>query len=178
MLLAARQTHDQGFTLVELLLVVSVIAILSGFLVPGFSNYIDNQNILQANEIVKSDLRSAQNKALTGVDASSGTTNYWGIKIPAQNASFYYTFKSTENTLAACDAVDLAAATKGEVLPGGVVVRDAANACIFFSMKNGDANFQNNSGSSVFKVAYPDKTACEGIEVNAVGMIRAKDLCP
>ncbi|MBI2414474.1 type II secretion system protein [candidate division WWE3 bacterium] len=174
--LALKQSH--GFTLIELLLVVALIAVLSSFLIPGFSGYIDNQNIVQANELLKSDLRSVQNKALTGVDASSGTTNYWGIKIASQNAPFYYTFKSSSNTAGACDSVNLTTATKSDVLMGGATVRDGVNACIFFSMKNGDANFQNNNGSSMFKVGYADKTPCRAVEVNAAGMIRGVELCP
>ena len=47
-----------GFTLVELLIAVSIITILSAFLIPGFTNYIDSQNIVQAQEVFKSDLRT------------------------------------------------------------------------------------------------------------------------
>jgi len=178
MFLTAETRTQSGFTLVELLLVVSIIAILSGFLIPGFSNYIDSQNVLQANEVLKSDLRSAQNRALTGVDASSGTTNYWGIKISMQNAPYYYTFKSAANSAAECNSVNLASAIKSETLPGGVVVRDGSGACVFFSMKNGDATFQNNGGSTTLKVGYSGQSYCDGVDVNSVGMIRTVDLCP
>lgn len=163
-----------GFTLVELLLVVSIIAVLSSFLIPGFSNYIDNQNVLQASEILKSDLRSAQSKALTGVGAYSSGILYWGIKIPSDNATSYIFFNSTANDATAC--TNAVADTTSENLPGGVVIKGANGACIFFSVENGNANFVNTTGS--LDVGRVSEAACFAVAVNSVGMIRGVDLCP
>lgn len=171
-----KSARIQGFTLVEILLVVSIIAVLSGFLIPGFSNYIQNQNIKQAQELFKSDLRTVQNKALTGVGATSSSIDYWGLKIVDANATNYYVFSSAEATGAACDAVNVSTAQKSETLPGEVVVRGAAGSCIFFSLDNGDAIVTGNGGSKTFGIGYPDEDACYGVEVNDVGMIRTKDI--
>ncbi len=168
--------HSKGFTLVEILLVVSIIAVLSGFLIPGFSNYIENQNILQAQELFKSDLRTAQNKALTGVGSTSSSINYWGIKITDANAGVYYYFSSNGATSTDCNNVNVSTAQRSETLPGGVVVRNAANSCVFFSLDNGDATVTGNGGSTTFGLAYPDETACHGVEVNSVGMMRTKSI--
>lgn len=167
---------QKGFTLVEILLVVSIIAILSGFLIPGFSNYIENQNIRQGQELFKSDLRTVQNKALTGVGSTSTSINYWGLKITDAAATNYYFFSSDEASSTACDNVNISTADRSESLPGGVAVLNAANSCVFFSLENGDAVVTGNGGSNIFGLSYPGETACLGVEINSVGMIRAKDI--
>lgn len=47
-------------------MVVSIIAIIGGGIIPSFSQYLNDQNLKQAQEQLKSDLRTIQNKALTG----------------------------------------------------------------------------------------------------------------
>ncbi|MBT6401316.1 prepilin-type N-terminal cleavage/methylation domain-containing protein [candidate division WWE3 bacterium] len=170
-------TRSNGFTLVELLLVVSLIAVLSSFLIPGFSNYINNQNIRQGQELLKSDLRTAQNKALTGVGSSSSTVNYWGLKIPSADAQSYIYFQSNTNDGSACDGA-VTDETSGS-LPGDVVVKDANGTCVFFSLRNGDATIINlTGGGDTLSVGYPGENACYGVQINSVGMIRGVNLCP
>lgn len=169
--------RNKGFTLVELLLVVSLIAVLSSFLIPGFSNYIDNQNIRQAQELLKSDLRNVQNKALTGVGASVSTVDYWGLKIPSSDAKNYIYFQSQTNDGSACDSA-VANETSGN-LPGDVVIKGANGVCVFFSLRNGDATIVNLvGGGDTISIGYPDEPACYGVQINAAGMIRGVDLCP
>ena len=62
---------SKGFTLVELMIVVGILAIVSGIMIPSFSTYTRNQTLKQAQENLKSDLRSAQNKALTGTGSDT-----------------------------------------------------------------------------------------------------------
>lgn len=171
-----RPAQDQGFTLIELLLVVSLIAVLSSFLIPGFSNYIDTQNIRQSQELLKSDLRTVQNKALTGVSASVAGVSYWGLKITSQDAANYSYFKSPTADAAACDSATLEETS--DSLPGDVVVREASGACIFFSLRNGDATVVNLGGSDTISIGYVGEDLCYGVQVNSAGMIRGVDLCP
>ena len=74
---------QKAFTLIELLIVVSLITIITGALLPSFNNYIDAQNVKQAQEQVEDELRTLQNKALNGENASvelaSGQVEYWGV---------------------------------------------------------------------------------------------------
>jgi len=170
--------NNSGFTLIELLMVVSIIAVLSSFLIPGFSNYIDKQNVLQGQEILKSDLRTAQNKALTGVGSSIGTA-FWGVKVIGNNAADYLYFSSTAASGPVCDGIDASTAgvEKTQNLNGNVVVRDSNNACVFFSIRNGDATIVNNAGSDTLKVAHVDEAPCYGVQINSAGMIKGVKLC-
>lgn len=174
-----RSAQNRGFTLVEILLVVSIIAVLSAFLIPGFSNYTESQSIKQGIEIVKSDLRTAQNKALTGVNSYSASADYWGIKIYSDAAENYRFFYSTQNS--SCDDADITTANLSQKLPGDVAVLGESGTCVFFSRKNGDTNLVgDNGGDSRIHVGKSDTSiddACQGVEVNSAGMISVFDEC-
>lgn len=169
--------RNLGFTLVEILLVVSIIAVLSAFLIPSFSNYTESQSIRQGTEILKSDLRTAQNKALTGVNSVSGNANYWGVKISSDNESSYEFFYSTSNT--SCDAVNITVSSTSKNLPGNVAVRGEGGVCVFFDRRNGDANFvgQADNKLHVGMSSGSIENACEGVEVNSAGMMLVFDDC-
>jgi len=167
--------NNRGFTLVELLLVVSLIAVLSSFLIPGFSTYIDIQNIRQAQEQIKNDLRTVQNNALSGVGSSSPSVAYWGLKISSQNAANYGFFKSAAANSSACSGA--AIEQNSTNLPGNVVVMGSSGACVFFSLRNGDAVTTGLTNSTI-KVGYAGQAACSGVQINSAGMIRGVDLCP
>ena len=148
-------------------------------MIPGFSNYITTQNIRQAQESLKSDLRTVQNKALTGVSSSDPTVSYWGLKVLSQNVSSYVFFKSSTNDGGACDAINAANANEiGDKLPGDVVVIDANGACVFFSLRNGDATIVNLGGSDIIPIGYAGEAPCHGVQINSAGIIRGVDTCP
>ena len=105
--------------------------------------------------------------------SSSLNVSYWGIKFTSSNAATYYTFSSAANTASDCTNADLSSARVSETLPSDTVVRNASGACVFFSVRNGDANVENHSGSTTIMVGYPDEAATIGVEVNSAGMIRA-----
>ncbi|HSX39429.1 MAG TPA: type II secretion system protein [Candidatus Saccharimonadales bacterium] len=175
MYIPARNTKTTGFTLIELLVVVSLIAIITGAIVPTFSAYIQNQNVRQAQEQIKSDLRTVENRALTGYGNSSGTIQYWGLLIRQDNATSYYYFSSATNDLAACNAASTA--EKSNTIPGSVVIRNgvASNWCIFFSLLNGDVSVIKAGYSSgafpVISVGSQTGTNCGYVSLNSAGLI-------
>jgi type IV fimbrial biogenesis protein FimT len=57
-----------GFTLLEAVVIVVVAAILLGIAVPTFSDYRSNQQALSATRILASDLKAAQQEAVTRRD--------------------------------------------------------------------------------------------------------------
>jgi len=139
--------HSKGFTLIELLVVMSIIAILGGSIIPSFSTYLKDQNLKQAQEQLKSDLRTIQNKALTGASSneeipedSGNRARYWGVYLLSGSETVDY-FISTDTT---CPpdynpAGGLTASEKGEFkIPNTIVYKGTTDRCLFFDIKNGD----------------------------------------
>jgi len=139
--------HSKGFTLIELLVVMSIIAILGGGIIPSFSRYLKDQNLKQAQEQLKSDLRTIQNKALTGASSneeipedSGNRARYWGVYLRSGSETVDY-FISTDNTTCPPDynpADGLTASKKGEFKIPSTIVYKGVPRCLFFDIKNGD----------------------------------------
>ena len=129
--------YSKGFTLIELLVVISIIAIIGGGIIPSFSKYTKDQNLKQAQEQLKSDLRTIQNKALTG--AMSNTPiggvriKYWGVSLTDGSESVNY-FISTDTT---CPP-GATSSHQGEFKIPNTVVYKGNMRCLFFDIKNGD----------------------------------------
>ena len=68
----------KAFTLVELLIVISVIGILTMAAIPVFTTAGSNQILVQNAENLKSDIRGVQAKSLSG--AVNGLNGYWGVR--------------------------------------------------------------------------------------------------
>lgn len=172
--------QDSGFTLVELLIAVSLISIMTGVMLPGFSNYIEGQNIRQAQEQVKNDLRSAQNKALTGVRATEVGVEYWGIRFN-DNSENYTTFSTATVT----DCENMNNTRTSEKMMGDAIIRNG-DKCVLFSIRNGDTFFINGTSGAAVSCNDGDANSCMvsvgasgdsgnecfGVKVNSVGLIR------
>jgi len=161
---------QDGFTLAELLLVVSIIAIMSAASIPGFRGYIRNQNLKQSVEQVKSDLRSVQTKAMAGSGADSNPDlSYWGIT--------FFAGLPTYNSFTATSSFSTAQQGVSESLIGDIVLRN--NSTIFFSVPSGDAFTLggvpcDSTGSNCIVLIGPvDATGnnCYSIRINTAGAI-------
>lgn len=167
----------KAFTLLELMITVGIIAIMTGALIPSFSIYLKNQNVKQAQEQIKSDLRTAQNKALTGTASDTGAV-YWGIYFQA-NQSNYTFFTSTVNDT--CPPA-MTNTTTSDTIYGSVITKNAGNECAFFSLANGDATYFSGSlntscslitGNCNLPLGYSDtSTNCFGVGINSAGLIK------
>ncbi len=172
------RTALRGFTLIELLIVVSLITVITGAILPSFNTYIENQNVKQAQEQVKDDLRTIQNKALNGENASielpSGSGNkvqYWGIEF-TDGAANYTMFVSIDTTTCA------GGATRQDVrssdnLPGGGLLKNSG--CVYFSFANGDGTF-SPAGYTTVIVGPPGAgggdSTCRRILISPNGLIQ------
>jgi prepilin-type N-terminal cleavage/methylation domain-containing protein len=164
--------QSSAFTLIELLVVVSLITIMTGALIPSFTGYLDDQNLKQAQEAVKNDLRSVQNKALAGSLTDNPNVKYWGIRFNSDSGT--YTYLTSVN--AACDSPDNHSSS--EALPGSIVVRNAGTTCVFFSVANGDLAGNN---SVVVGKSGDTGNKCRSVAISANGLIVAtqgKVVCP
>ena len=168
------RANYSGFTLLELLIVVSLIAIMSGGILPAFSQYIDDQNMRQAQEQLKSDLRSIQNRALTGsaADQYIGTNpvQYWGVRFNADDATYVY-FISEGNASAQCNDYANNGRNQGEfVLTEGLEMKH--DGCVFFSLDNGDFNGVNIGADNRVIFGNTDSTpVCRSVFINSGGLI-------
>jgi prepilin-type N-terminal cleavage/methylation domain-containing protein len=164
-----RTASASGFTLLELLVVVAIITIMTGALIPGFSNYINNQNLKQAQEHVKNDLRTVQNKAMTGANSddliNGNPVNYWGVKFTSGSSTYDYFISYNAVTGTGCPGSDAVIMGKSESLPGGTVIRSTTR-CIYFSLKNGDIE----NGTAVI-VGPASGTPCRRVLMNSAGLI-------
>jgi type II secretory pathway pseudopilin PulG len=167
--------QNPAFTLIELLVVVSLVTIMTGTLIPSFTAYINDQNLKQAQEAVKNDLRSVQNKALAGSLSDTPTVVYWGIRFT--NNSNVYTFLTS--SMADCSVTANTAAS--EALPGAIVIRRGVATspfCVLFSVANGDL-----AGNSTVVVGKSGDTGakCRSVTISNNGLIVAtqgKVACP
>jgi len=171
MILPAKKT---GFTLIELLLVVTIISIITVGIIPGFSSYIKNQNLKQAQEQIKSDLRSTQNKALTGSlsDQLVGGTamKFWGMKFENENSTYQHFISAVDTS---CPP-PLTSQGNGKLANDLVIKGLATSGCIFFSVKDGGISTQGFGTAEYVTVGYPNPTTTptpKTIKFNSTGLI-------
>lgn len=89
-----RYNPQNGFTIIEIIVVVVITMILLGLGVAGYSNFNQTQKLKQTAEDIKSALRDAQNRALSGeknstvcgAAPSSLPLNHWRFSITSNNA--------------------------------------------------------------------------------------------
>jgi prepilin-type N-terminal cleavage/methylation domain-containing protein len=154
--------HSKGFTLIELLVVVSIIAIIGGGIIPSFSQYLNDQNLKQAQEQLKSDLRTIQNKALTGAssneeipEASGNRAKYWGVYFRSGSETVdYFISKSTSPCPPAYSGDGQTGIPKGSFKIPNTVVYKGSNGCLFFDIKNGDIISSGGITSPYIKINY------------------------
>jgi Tfp pilus assembly protein FimT len=164
--------------MVELLVVVSIIAIMTGALIPSFSGYTRNQALRQAQEQLLNDLFTAQNNALAGRKNTltpSGVT-HWGLRFNQVGlAANEYEFVTSSNPT---DCVG-ATSERRLSLTEDMDIVNSSNACVFFSISNGNSYGAANKN---VRVQRAGSTSCYEISITDVGLItRKKDLttvCP
>ena len=96
---AQAPTRDSGFTLVELMIVVTIVSILSAIAVPMYSQYVRRGKITEATSSL-SELRLraekffADNRTYVGFNQTIGNARYFGYTCVTPTAS---TFMCTAN---------------------------------------------------------------------------------
>lgn len=171
--------YSKGFTIIELLVSMSIIAIIAGGIVPTFSTYIRNQNLKQAQEQLKSDLRTVQNRALTGAFSDESIDGlriqYWGANFTSGSGNSVTYFISTGTScpsLVGSDppVIGTDAIQQGEfTLPNDVNYYVSSGNCMFFSLKNGDI-YGNLVSPIVLRFNADDKNSLQ-VNFNPAGLI-------
>lgn len=172
------QNH-KGFTLIELLIVISLVTIITGAIVPSFNNYIDNQNVKQAQEAVKDDLRSIQNRALNGELAqtelgpgSDEKVQYWGVEFTQNSPTYDYFISVNSSTCGSPGDSRRQEVSISNYLPGGSVVR-SPTGCVFFTFKNGDITDSLTNNTITVGPDNGEPSVCRRVSVSSNGLIQA-----
>ncbi|MDO8451444.1 MAG: prepilin-type N-terminal cleavage/methylation domain-containing protein [bacterium] len=71
----------RGFSLIELLIAVSIILVLTTAAVASYNTFHDRQRLREAGLTLKANLRSAQNRAQSGEKPTAGCTTLDGYKV-------------------------------------------------------------------------------------------------
>lgn len=113
----------------ELLVTISLIIILAGLSIPSFNNFTKSQNLRQAVKTLKTDLRSAQNKAVNGVDRDD--KEGWGVSfVGGQN---YYTLCSYDESAGSCSNI-----SNSNAFSEGITVISTTSSYVAFEMITGE----------------------------------------
>jgi len=152
-------SKQKGFTLIELLITLAVISILVAAVLNSFNDILNEQKRTQAAAQLKNDLRSAQNRALSGIDQEHYSG--WGLTFTV-GSNTYSLCGRTGETLN-CSAVDLPIA-----LPQNVTIKAAPNFVVFQIVTG-----ENPSSAATIKVGLTNdpESKWKTVTVNAGGNI-------
>lgn len=132
-------SNSPSFTLIELLITTSIVALLAAAAIPSFQTFTRNQTLRRGVEQVRTDLRTAQNRAVSGIDRKkSGDGDYfwWGI-------DFIYEGDASEYAFVQSDGEDNPSSASPEVkrvkkLPSNLVFdSDICDTTVWFEMITG-----------------------------------------
>lgn len=129
----------KGFTLVEILLTITIISLLTAAVLPSVGNFSDVNILNQSLQNVASDIENAKFKALSGGYAGpanlSSSRVYWGIA--CANATSYR-LSPFQTTAPAYSEMDTSTYSKTQNLVGGTTMSCApAGAKIVFERLSG-----------------------------------------
>ncbi len=78
-----------GFTMIELLIVMAIMATLTGVMIPNLRGYNTNQKLVEAASQVQSDIRLIQTNATSGVKCTSSTAATWYLQVDPNKPAAY-----------------------------------------------------------------------------------------
>lgn len=144
-----RKHQKQGFTLVEMIVALSIVAILAVITASSFSAYRGRALLNRAARKLALDLRGAQNMALAVASSETGTTyGVVGVYFSTIDSDYYFLF--ADNGDGKYDAADDSKIGSNIKFPRGVYVSkitdengafDGSEAAITFAAPEAKASF-------------------------------------
>lgn len=113
----------QGFTLIELIVAVSIIAMMVGIFLANYSGSESQSQLINATSMLMRDIRTAQTKDAAHVNYGSESPTGWGINLVASSSAYQlfadlngdYLYSSSTEGVAAKGARAIS-------LPSGIVI--------------------------------------------------------
>lgn len=146
--------NKRGFTLLEMLVVVSITLGVMGAIVVNYNSFNDTQKLRQAALSLKSNLRLAQSRAVSGVKPNSGCTSLAGYRV---------TFAASSYVIQAVCTEGLVGQIVDTQLPAGVTFSPAPGA-VTYAVITGTA-----AGATTITMSAAGRTY--GLQVSASGDI-------
>ena len=176
-----------GFTLIELIITVSIIALITGIFLANYYGGESQSQLLNATSALMRDLRLAQTKGAANVSYGSDVPGSWGISLTTASSS-YVLFADLNNNHIYNGATESITLKGGKTisLPEGVVISsiklEGASSSynkvyITFYYDNGVLKTYLNNNNLQFmlpvEVTLEDANtgATKTVTINAVGLI-------
>lgn len=137
---------NKGFTLLELLIAIGIALVLSGGIFAGYERFNKNERLRQAGATLKSNVRLAQTKAISGEKPASGCSQLLGYGVSFTNVSYTIQAQCSEGFAGPITRV---------TLPTSVTIPTAVSPIVFGVLTGGvpvDVTIILTSGSSSFPV--------------------------
>lgn len=134
-------TKRAGFTFIEIITVVSIIALLASFSIAAFSGFSRRQTIVQASKEIESALKDAQSRALSSVDGEN-----WGVHFVIGQGDFELFSSGSVKYDEATQKLPHHLASKVTIFDPTGSLPNGFNGNIVFSVLDGAVGFVENGG--------------------------------
>ncbi len=147
----------KGFTLIEIIIVVSIMAFLSGIAIPRINSFNHSQVLEQTSLDFASAVEDARSRSLNS-QTYSGSTVFWGI----ETASSAYYLRYCADSLPYNSALDnLTSNVKAYNLPSGVTLSPVGSEIVFARLSAGVLE-----GAATYTLTYGGATATVTVASN------------
>lgn len=155
-----------GYTLIEILVSLTIIGLLFGFGYVSFRDFARRQSISGAAKTLQGDLRLAQQQALSGQKPESGCTTLSGISFTVVSSGFGGSYE----VHAVCGGAPVDPPIKTVVLPGDIAI-DSSPATFQFNVL-GNGNSIPADSSAVVTLTQNGTNYTSSVTVTSGGEIK------
>lgn len=149
-----------GFTLLELLIAMGVAMVLISGVFAGYQRFNSNERLRQAGASLKSNLRLAQSKAISGEKPQAGCGQLTGVAV---------TFSTSSYVIQAQCGATLAGPQIEVTLPSSLTISSTVSPLVFGVLDRGvatDVTITLTDGTKSFEV-----TVSQSGDINEVGIL-------